>query len=252
MGTIWKNRNDTEKLWWHCRTTFSMHMAESIDGTLCDFSLSIFQSTEARAWLEGQAWWLRELAAQGSTQISSLHITGLPAPDRRGVYRPHRVTIETPAGALAESRDQPRSAFQDRTQDTWNELDLVYFCGISIWNCPAAPFLLAMPGTRNREIDPWQERGETWQRLTALFLAGAGTMAHEQTFYFDRDGLQRRTDYAALDQRNTMTAQYSWAHQQFSGIVVPTPHRGLILSPDGSVVRRPPRVDVEIFDVRFE
>ena len=54
----------------------------------------------------------------------------------------------------------------------------------------AAPFLLATPDTRIREIGPWQERGETWQRLTALFPAGAGTMAREQTFYFDREGLQ--------------------------------------------------------------
>ena len=208
---------------WHAMRHFTVHF--SIDG-------SALASRGRRGALRG-------LAAQGSTQLSSLHITGFPALGRRGVYRPHRVTVETPAGALVESRDQPRSGFQDRTQDTWDELDLVYFCGVSVWNCLAAPFLLATPDTRIREIGPWQERGETWQRLTALFPAGAGTMAREQTFYFDREGLQRRTDYAALDQRNTMTAQYSWAHQQFSGIVVPTLHRGLILQPDGSVVRRP-------------
>lgn len=184
---------------------------------------------------------MRELAAQGSTQVPSLQITGFPAFDKRGVYQAHRVTIATPAGALVESRDQPRSAFPK-----------VYLCGISIWNCLTAPFLLATPDTTIKEIGPGQERGETWQRLTALFLAGAGTMAREQTFYFDQDGLQRRIDYAALDQRNAVTAQYSWAHQQFSGIVVPTFHCGLILDPDGSVLRCPPRVDVEIFDVSFE
>lgn len=195
---------------------------------------------------------LKELAAQGSTRMPSLHITGFPAPDRRGVYRSDRVTIETLDGVPVASRDEPRLAFHDRANGAWDDLDLAYFCGISIWNCLAAPFLLAEPDVRVKEIAPWQERGETWQRLKAVFPAAVGTLAREQIFYFDQHGLQRRTDYVALDAENTSIAQYSWAHQSFSGTIVPTLHRGLILQPDGTVVRGPPRLDVEIFDIKFE
>ena len=195
---------------------------------------------------------LKELAAQGSTRIPSLQITGFPAPDRRGVYRPDRVAIETLDAATVATRDDPRSVLRGRVDGAWDDLDLAYFCGMLIWNCLAGPFLLAQPDVKVQEIAPRQELGETWQRLKAVYPAAAGTLAREQIFCFDQRGFQRRTDYRTPDAENTLVAQYSWAHQVFSGILVPTLHRSLTLQTDGTVVRSPPRLDIEIFDVMFE
>jgi hypothetical protein len=47
-------------------------------------------------------------------------------------------------------------------------------------------------------------------------------------------------------------ADYSWAHQEFGGIVVPTLRRSLPLEADGTVVAKPSLIDVEIFDAAFE
>jgi hypothetical protein len=47
-------------------------------------------------------------------------------------------------------------------------------------------------------------------------------------------------------------ADYSWAHQEFGGIVVPTLRRSLPLEADGTVIAKPSLIDVEIFDAAFE
>jgi hypothetical protein len=221
---------------WRPLHYFTVHF--SIDG-------SVLASRGSRAEL-------RELAAQGSTQAPSLRITGFPATDRRSDYRADSVTIEMLDGTSVARRDDARSALRERTGRAWDDLDLACFCGILIWSCLAAPFLLAGPDVRVEEIGAWQEHGETWQRLKAVFPPTAGMLATEQIFYFDQHGLQRRTDYLALDADHTSIAQYSWAHQAFSDIVVPTLHRGLILQPDGTVVRRPSNLDAEIFDLKFD
>jgi hypothetical protein len=196
---------------------------------------------------------LKDLAAQGSTQTPSLRFTGFPGPDKCGAYRPDRVAVETLSGGLLEQRDNPRLAFHHRSDRAlWDDLHLAYYCGISLWNCLAAPFLLAKPGVEIEELASWHERNEAWRRLKAVFPVDVGALAREQIFYFDRNGLQRRADYAAIDTEDTLIAQYSSAHQSFSGIIVPTLHRGLLLQPDGTVVRSPPRLDIEIFDAQFE
>ena len=47
-------------------------------------------------------------------------------------------------------------------------------------------------------------------------------------------------------------ADYSWAHQTFCGIVVPTLRRSQVLKPDGIAVAKPALIDVEVFDASFE
>ena len=196
---------------------------------------------------------LEELAAQGCTRSPSLRLTGFPGIDKCVTYRPDRVIIETLSGAPLASLDNPMSAFpQQFVGALWDDLHVACFCGFSIWNCLTMPFLLSEADVKVEELASWAERNETWRRLRAVFPAGHGRPARERILYFDRRGLKRRTDYAAIDTVGTSIAQYSWAHQIFSGIVVPTLYRGLVLLPEGTVVRKPSRVEIEIFDVEFE
>jgi hypothetical protein len=98
-------------------------------------------------------------------------------------------------------------------------------------------------------LPPWQEHSELWRRLRARFPPDILTQSPEQIFYFDEKALQRRTDHDLLGSK---VAHYSWAHQTFNGIVVPTLRRSLILQPDGTATARPVLLDVEIFDALLE
>jgi hypothetical protein len=221
---------------WHQLKRFTVHM--SIDGALL-----------AR---KGKAGLLKDVVVEGCTQTQSLRFTGFTAPDKCGVYRPDQVAIEALNGDLLQVRNNPRAAFlrhADRTP--WDDLHLAYFCGFSIWNYLTTPFLLAYPDVEIEELPSWKEGDEAWRRLRAVFPAPIATHSREQIFYFDNEGLQRRVDYRTTDTEDGQIAHYSSAHQEFSGIVVPTLRRSLRVGSDGAVITRPASVNIEIFDASF-
>jgi hypothetical protein len=223
---------------WHQIERFTVHL--SMDGALL-----------AR---KGKAGLLKNLVAEGCTRTQSLRLTGFTAPDKCCVYRPDQVTIEGLDGDVLQARSNPGAAFLGHTDHTpWDDLHLAYFCGFSIWNYLTTPFLLAHPDIKLEELPSREEGGEAWRRLRAVFPALIATHSPEQIFYFDHEGLQRRLDYCTDgDRGDAHIAHYSTAHQEFSGIVVPTLHRSLKFGPDGTVIHRPASVDIEIFDASFE
>ena len=87
------------------------------------------------------------------------------------------------------------------------------------------------------------------RKVRARFPPNIVTHASEQVFYFDERALQRRVDHDLL---GTRVADYSWAHQTFCDIVVPTLRRSQMLQPDGTVMAKPALIDVEIFDAAFD
>ncbi len=198
----------------------------------------------------GQIGRFKDLVAEGSTQTQSVRFTGFTGSENSGLYQPDCVTIESLDGQVLRTWHKPNLAFPDHAKDPLaDELHLVFFCGFSIWNYLTTPFLLARPDVELEELPPWHEHDQEWRRLRALFPSTITTHSSEQTFYFDGSGLQRRTDHDLLDMS---VAHYSWAHQAFSGIVVPTLRRSLVRQPDGTVIAKPALMEVEIFDARFE
>jgi hypothetical protein len=196
----------------------------------------------------GQARRCRDMVAEGTTQTQFVRFSGFDGPDLCGMYCPDSVSIENRNGEVLQTWHRPLPILLEQTKD-WDDLHLVFFCGFSAWNYLTTPFLLAHPDVRIEELSPWYERDQQWRRLQAVFPPGIITHSPVQIFYFDKEGLQRRTDHDLL---GTRVANYSWAHQAFSNIMVPTLRRSLGLRPNGSVIRRPALVDVEIFDVLFE
>jgi hypothetical protein len=198
----------------------------------------------------GQAGSFKDIVAEGSTELQSVRLAGLTGSGSSGLYQPDSVTIESLAGEVLQTWPNPRQAFFDSAAKTkWDQLYFVFFCGFSLWNYLTTPFLLAQPGVVVEELSPWSERDQLWRRLRATFPPDVVTHGPDQIFYFDAGGLQRRTDHDLLGLR---VADYSWAHQTFSDIVVPTLRRSLRLGPDGTAIARPALVDVEIFDASFE
>lgn len=192
----------------------------------------------------------KDVTAEGSTRMQSIRFTGITGGEACGAFQPDAITIESLDGETLRTWRDPSAAFGANAKDSLaDELHLVFFCGVAIWNYLTTPFLLARPDVVVEELPPWHEHDEVWRRLHARFPANLLTHAPEQIFYFDEMSLQRRTDH---DLFGTKVAHHSWAHQTFCGIEVPTLRRTQMLHPDGTVSPKPVLIDVEIFDAFFE
>ena len=70
---------------------------------------------------------------------------------RKLIFTPQIVTLETESGELLGSRDNPRESFKGQTQfSLWDDLHLAYFCGYALWTYLTTPFLYTSPGFFDR------------------------------------------------------------------------------------------------------
>ena len=219
---------------WNSLSRFTLHL--SVGG-------SLFSDA-------GHASEVKDVTAEGSTRTQSVRFTGITGGEQSGAFQPDAITIESLDGQVLRTWRNPSLAFPTNgTHALADELHLVFFCGVQIWNYLTTPFLLARHDVVVEELPPWQESSETWRCLRAQFPSSLINLASEQVFYFDENALQRRTDHDLLGAR---VAHYSWAHESFGGIVMPTLRRTLTLRPDAVVIAKPVLIDVEIFDAVFE
>ena len=219
---------------WNSVSRFTLHL--SIGGALLSSA--------------GHADDFKDVIAEGSTRSQSVRFTGITGGEQCGSFQPDAITIESLDGQVLRTWSRPKLAFSENAKHPLaDDLHLVFFCGVAVWNYLTTPFLLARPDVVVEELSPWRENAELWRRLRAQFPPDLLTPAPEQIFYFDDQALQRRTDHDLL---GTKVAHYSWAHQAFCGIVVPTLRRAQVLQADGTVIARPVMIDVEIFDASFE
>jgi hypothetical protein len=219
---------------WTSLSRFTLHL--SFGGTLF---------TQA-----GHAGHFKDVVAEGSTRTQSVRFTGITGGQECASFQPDSVTIESIDGEILRIWRHPQLPLPDRAiHPLADELHLVFFCGFAIWSYLTTPFLLARPDVQVEELAPWHENGALWHRLRARFPSDIVTHNSEQIFYFDEKALQRRVDHDLL---GTRVADYSWAHQAFSDIMVPTLRRSQMLRSDGTVVAKPALIDVEIFDATFD
>ena len=114
---------------------------------------------------------------------------------KRTVFEANRISVETEAGRLLESRDDPRSAFRGHTRQTpWDDPHVAYFSSYALWNYLTIPFLYTYPGFVTEELVPWQENGEQWRPLKATFPDTIASHSREQVSYFGTDGVLRRRE----------------------------------------------------------
>lgn len=172
--------------------------------------------------------------------------------NRRLRFLPNRLTLESLAGDIIEARDNPRDAFKDHSADSfWDALHLGYFSSYALWTYLTLPFLYSNPGFVVEEIAPWQEAGQEWRRLKAIFPESVASHTREQVTYFGSDGLMRRHDYTVDVLGGATGANYSADYREFQGIKVPTSRRVYAYDAQGQKVPEPVLVSIDIEGIRF-
>jgi hypothetical protein len=166
---------------------------------------------------------------QGHISPARQYVVFVPYPQtgQRGVFEGGTVRIESDRGEIIAERSDARNAFRGfRQQLWWDKLDVLYFCGYALWTYLTIPFILTRPGFEARELDPWEEGSDTWQRIGVRFPSGIDTHCREQTLYLDDTGLVRRHDYTSeVFGAWAKAAHYPFDHQTFDGVVLPTRRR---------------------------
>jgi hypothetical protein len=176
--------------------------------------------------LQGSA--VRGVEARIAT--SGQHVTFDPYPraGMRGVLeRGGSVRIETHDGAVVQRREHARRPFAGlRRKLWWDRLDILYFGTCAMWTYVSTPFVLAGEEYTVRELEPWREDGESWQRLAVTFPEWVHTHCREQVLHIDERGLIRRHDYTAEPIGGwARAAHYCLEHQSFDGFTLPTRRR---------------------------
>lgn len=143
-------------------------------------------------------------------------IVDFPGQDKRAIFQPDRVVIETAAGALIEARDDPEKSFEGQKRETpWDEIHVAYFVGEALWTYLNTPFLYTREGFASQEIAPIQVENETWRRLKVTFPDSVKSHTKEQISCFGPDGLLhvttiRLTFLAALPDLTTLLTTAMW------------------------------------------
>lgn len=199
--------------------------------------------------------------AEGEIEVSTrrpLASAGpFPRPGQRGVYDAGQVRIETDDGEVLESRERPRELFFGRSglrrNLRWDALDATYFAGYAWWNYLNHPFLLARAGFEVREIEPWDESGETWRRLEVDFPEAIDTHSRRQAFYYDGELRLRRHDYVAEVVGGWARAAHLCAeHVEVGGLVFPTRRRVLPVGPGNRPLASPTLVALQLFEIEVD
>lgn len=196
---------------------------------------------------------LNDYSIEASTHEQHAVFTRFSAVDRRSVYTPDRVYVEsTNSGETLLSRDNPRAAFAGHVLETpWDDLHVVYFASYAMWLYLTQPFLYTYPGFVTEELAPWQENGETWRRLKITFPDNIASHSREQISYFGQDGLLRRHDYTVDVMGGASGANYASDYREVNGIIVPTKRRVYPQQADGQKAPEPLLVTIDISDISF-
>ena len=141
-----------------------------------------------------------------------------------------RVAITDRDGQVVDELTAPRASMAGFAGDTaWTPTQTGYFISYASWMYLLEPFLFTLPTVETREIEPWEEDGETWRRLEVTFPETIASHSTVQTYYFDsKTGLQRRMDYDVQVNGWASVAHYTSEHKTFDGLAVPTRRRVLL------------------------
>jgi hypothetical protein len=176
------------------------------------------------------------------------HVTvDFPGQDKRAIFQPDRIVIETAGGALIEARDDPEKSFAGQQRETpWDDIDVTYFVGEALWTYLNSPFLYTHEGFATEEIPSIQVDGEVWRRLKVTFPDNVKSHTREQISCFGPDGLLRRHDYTVDILGGATGLNYASDYRNVDGIIVPAKRRVYAYEGDYQLVKEPLLVAIDM------
>jgi len=173
-----------------------------------------------------------------------------PGQDRRSIFEPDRIVIETQDGTLIEARDNPEKSFEGQQRETpWDDLHVAYFVGEALWTYLNTPFLYTHDGFVTEEIAPIQVENETWRRLKVTFPDNVKSHSREQISCFGPDGLLRRHDYTVDILGGATGLNYASDYRDVDGIIVPARRRVFAYEGDFQLVKEPLLVAIDMSEI---
>lgn len=215
-----------------------------------------FRQLSARLHQGGALWALKGYDGQlvdttvtvGLGELWASHRPFL-APGSFTRFEPGRVAILKSDGTVADEALDPRASFAGHTLTTpWTPTQLAYFAGCAMWTYLNMPFLLAAPDVQCETLSPWEENGQTWQRLRVTLPDRIATHSSVQTLYADAQGLLQRHDYDVEIAGNTPGAHYISDYVQVQGLQFPTRRRIFPRGPDQQSMPEPLVVSIDLSD----
>lgn len=171
---------------------------------------------------------------------------------RRTSVTPQRAAIEAADGSTIAELPDPRASFAGFGLETpWSDLQLAYFVGYAMWNYLTLPFAFAGPGFAFETLPPWEENGETWQRLHVTYPSTIATHNPVQTFYVGADYKLRRHDYDVDINGGTPAVHYFSDYATVDGIALPTRHMIYVRNADLGHAPEPLVVSIVVGDIKF-
>jgi len=209
---------------------------------------------------------LRTRAPRGAFETADLDVgigtvraTASPYPraGQRGVFADGAVRIETDAGEVVASREDPRRCFFGRPglrrNLRWDALDLVYFAGYAWWNYLNHPILLTRDGVIATEADPLHHGEGVWRRLEVIFPPDIHTHSRRQVFHYDEMLRLRRHDYVAeVVGRWAHAAHFCENHREAGGLLFPTRRRVHPIAPGGRILPGPVLVALDLDGIEVQ
>lgn len=173
-----------------------------------------------------------------------------PGQNKRTIFEPARVVIETSQGTLITARDDPEKSFEGHTRETpWDDTHVAYFSGEAMWTYLNTPFLYAQDGFQTEEISSIQVDGETWRRLKIVFPKSVKSHTRMQISCFGPDGLLRRHDYTVDVLGGATGLNYAYDYRDVDGIIIPTTRRVYAYEGDYQLVKEPLLVAIDMREI---
>jgi len=205
--------------------------------------------TGAIWYVKGKGDFLKNVVLTAETRTERLTVD-FPGQNKRAVFEPTRIVIETQDGTLLEARDNPEKSFEGQQRETpWDDIHVTYFVGEALWTYLNTPFLYTHDGFATEEIRSIQVEGETWRRLKVTFPDNVKSHTREQISCFGPDGLLRRHDYTVDILGGATGLNYASGYRDVDGIIVPTKRRVYAYEGDYQLVKEPLLVAIDLSNI---
>jgi hypothetical protein len=205
--------------------------------------------TGAIWWVKSKGDFLKNVVLTVETRKERLTVD-FPGQDKRAVFEPNRIVVDTFSGNLIEARDNPVKSFEGHKRETpWDDIHVAYFAGEALWTYLNTPFLYTHEGFVSEEISAIKVEGETWRRLKVTFPDNVKSPTREQISCFGPDELLRRHDYTVDILGGATGLNYAFDYRDVDGIIVPTKRRVYAYEGDYQLVKEPLLVAIDMGEI---